>query len=145
MICFLNFEHNSYIIAYVVFLMQQQKIAKLCKIEIRFSLPHLVNRLFNSIMACNYIFWFCFMIFLYSEWSSAVEWAFLVIKRTLLFHVLWVLRPVQENLPDRSSWTRPGKTTAQVKLHPSLLNAVHTATNATLFLQILVMVNFGPP
>ena len=107
MICFLNFEHNSYIIAYVVFLMQQQKIAKLCKIEIRFSLPHLVNRLFYSIMACNYIFWFGFMIFLYSEWSSAVEWAFLVIKRTLLFQVLWVLRPVQENLPDRSSWTKP--------------------------------------
>ena len=41
--------------------------------------------------------------------------------------------------------TGPGETTAQVKLHPSLLNAVHTATNATLFLQILVMVNFGPP
>ena len=39
----------------------------------------------------------------------------------------------------------PGKTTKYVKRHPSLLNAVHTATNAILFLQILVMVNFGPP
>ena len=45
-------------------------------------------------------------------------------------------------LPDQ---TGPGKTTIQVKLHPSLLNAVHTATNAILLLQILVMVNFGPP
>ena len=45
-------------------------------------------------------------------------------------------------LPDQ---TGPGITTIQVKLRPSLLNAVHTATNATLFLQILVMVNFGPP
>ena len=47
--------------------------------------------------------------------------------------------------PVLSEQTGPVKTTIQVKRHPSLLNAVHTATNATLFLQILVMVNFGPP
>ena len=57
----------------------------------------LVNRFFKCIMACNYIFWYSFMIFLYSEWSSAVERAFLVIKRTWLFLVLQVLRPVQKN------------------------------------------------
>ena len=43
--------------------------------------------------------------------------------------------------PVLSDQTGPGK----AKLHPSLLNTVHTATNASLFLQILVMVNFDPP